>query len=147
MAVSHTASTKPRTGGPTGGPNSIVEFVRRRWLIILVLVAILIYPFVDGFQDNTTRITTLVNAGIFVLMALGLNIVVGYAGLLDLGYVAFFTLGAYSYAIANFGNIHVVGNSLAYVTPGNPQHIGGTSVHLALWPLLLGGMVIAAVFG
>lgn len=147
MAVSHTASTKPRTGGPSGGPNSIVEFVRRRWLIVLVLAAILIYPFVDGFQDNTTRITTLTNAGVFVLMALGLNIVVGYAGLLDLGYVAFFTLGAYSYAIANFGNIHVVGNSLAYVTPGNPQHIGGTSVHLAIWPLLLGGMVIAAVFG
>ena len=147
MAVSRTASTTPRTSGPTGSQNSIVEFVRKRWVVLLVLVAILVYPLVDGFQDSTTRITTLVNAGVFVLMALGLNIVVGYAGLLDLGYVAFFTLGAYSYAIANFGNIHVVGNGLAYVTPGNPYHIGGSEVHLAIWPLLIGGMVIAAVFG
>jgi branched-chain amino acid transport system permease protein len=38
-------------------------------------------------------------AGIYVLLALGLNIVVGYAGLLDLGYVAFYAIGAYSYAL------------------------------------------------
>ncbi len=144
MAVSRTASATPPT---SGRPNSFIEFVRKHWVLILVLAAILIYPQIDIFQDNTTRITTLVSAGIFVLMALGLNIVVGYAGLLDLGYVAFFTLGAYSYAIANFGNIHVVGNSLAYVTPGNPHNIGGTEVHLAVWPLLAGGMLIAAVFG
>ena len=38
------------------------------------------------------------NAGVFVLLALGLNIVVGMAGLLDLGYAAFFAIGAYTYA-------------------------------------------------
>ena len=38
-------------------------------------------------------------AGIYILLALGLNIVVGYAGLLDLGYVAFYAIGAYSYAL------------------------------------------------
>src|SRR4051794_15786804 len=38
-------------------------------------------------------------AGIYVLLALGLNIVVGYAGLLDLGYVAFYAIGAYTYAL------------------------------------------------
>ena len=43
---------------------------------------------VDGFS----------NAGVFVLLALGLNIVVGLAGLLDLGYAAFFAIGAYTYA-------------------------------------------------
>ena len=42
--------------------------------------------------------------GIFVALALGLNIVVGLAGLLDLGYVAFFAVGAYSWAI--FGSPH-----------------------------------------
>ena len=39
-------------------------------------------------------------AGIFVLLALGLNIVVGLSGLLDLGYAAFFAVGAYTYAFA-----------------------------------------------
>ena len=38
-------------------------------------------------------------AGIYILLALGLNIVVGYAGLLDLGYVAFYAVGAYTYAL------------------------------------------------
>ena len=44
--------------------------------------------------------TTAFTMAIFVMMALGLNIVVGYAGLLDLGYVAFYAIGAYTAALA-----------------------------------------------
>ncbi len=50
------------------------------------------------------------NVGIYVLMGLGLNIVVGFAGLLDLGYVAFFAIGAYSMAILTTGGALGVGN-------------------------------------
>jgi branched-chain amino acid transport system permease protein len=50
------------------------------------------------------------NIGIYVLMGLGLNIVVGFAGLLDLGYVAFFAIGAYSMAILTTGGSLGVGN-------------------------------------
>jgi branched-chain amino acid transport system permease protein len=71
---------------------------RSRWTVIIAvaIVAVLWFmpkvmgPFVSQVLDN---------AGIFLLMALGLNIVLGYAGLLDLGYVAFFAVGAYTTAI------------------------------------------------
>jgi branched-chain amino acid transport system permease protein len=59
-------------------------------LIVLYFIPKLMGPFVSQI---------LVSAGIYLLMALGLNIVVGYAGLLDLGYVAFFAVGAYTTAI------------------------------------------------
>ncbi|MGH3443674.1 MAG: branched-chain amino acid ABC transporter permease [Nitriliruptorales bacterium] len=71
---------------------------RLRWSIVgavLVLVLLAVLPQVLGqFMSEVFDI-----AGIFLLMALGLNIVVGYAGLLDLGYVAFFAVGAYTTAV------------------------------------------------
>src|SRR5579885_3414455 len=71
------------------------------------------------------------SAGIFVLMSLGLNVVVGFAGLLDLGYAAFFAIGAYSYGLANLGTAQV----------------GDHTLKFAIWPLLLAAPVIAAMFG
>jgi branched-chain amino acid transport system permease protein len=59
---------------------------------------------------------------LYILLALGLNIVVGYAGLLDLGYVAFYALGAYLYALLSSG--HLIENFpwLAQLLPGG-QHV------------------------
>ncbi len=148
MTTSEEAVSAPTGAGkPAKAPGGIVEWVKHRWLMLLVLAIVTLFPALDFTPDATTHVTVLVNAGVFVLMALGLNIVVGYAGLLDLGYVAFFTIGAYAYAIANFGNVQIVGHGLAYVTPGNPQHINGTPIHMAVWPMLLGGLVAAAAFG
>ena len=62
------------------------------WTIAFALLLTL--PFAD---TNGGDIDTFSNAGTFVLLALGLNVVVGFAGLLDLGYAAFFALGAYAY--------------------------------------------------
>jgi len=58
---------------------------------------------------NQAFINAAADTGAFVLLALGLNIVVGYAGLLDLGYAAFFAIGTYSYAIlaSSYKNIHI----------------------------------------
>ncbi|MGH8928871.1 MAG: branched-chain amino acid ABC transporter permease, partial [Acidimicrobiia bacterium] len=69
-----------------------------RWsLIAMAVLLVVLYfaprvlgPFLSQILDTT---------GIYLLMALGLNIVIGYAGLLDLGYVAFFAVGAYTSAI------------------------------------------------
>ena len=58
---------------------------------------LLLFPFTQA--GNTFWIQVTAQAGLFVLAALGLNIVVGSAGLLDLGYVAFFGIGAYTAAI------------------------------------------------
>ena len=79
-----------------------------RWAVLLVL-AVLAYflPYVGSLPLLGPQIITvgidwpsaLFNMSYFVLLALGLNVVVGYAGLLDLGYVGFFAVGAYTVAV------------------------------------------------
>ena len=66
-----------------------------RTAAFLVLLALV--PFIGFFDDPWLRVFTLV--GIYAMLGLGLNVVVGLAGLLDLGYVAFFAAGAYCMAI------------------------------------------------
>ena len=66
--------------------------------LALVGIALVALPFVlTGIGTFWVRITNL--AILFCLLALGLNIVVGFAGLLDLGYIAFYAVGAYVYAL------------------------------------------------
>ena len=66
----------------------------------LLVTALVAYPFLDRWlQAQTVHAVT--DAMIYVLLALGLNIVVGYAGLLDLGYAAFFAIGAYTMGLLN----------------------------------------------
>ena len=72
-----------------------------RWSLLVVALLVLM-PVIGYFNGYYLEVATQV--GIFVVLALGLNIVVGLAGLLDLGYVAFFAVGAYSWAI--FGSPH-----------------------------------------
>ncbi len=64
----------------------------------LLLVFFFLFPLLDG---NSYHIDVLVTAGIFILLALGLNVIVGYAGILNLGYAALFAVGAYTYALVN----------------------------------------------
>jgi branched-chain amino acid transport system permease protein len=106
---------------------------------ILIVVGILL-PFAfaptSGFMDATIKSLA------FVVMALGLNIVVGFAGLLDLGYVAFYAIGAYCmgwFASGFFykANSHVLTSALPTV-PG---------VHLNFLLVLLAAALICAVFG
>jgi branched-chain amino acid transport system permease protein len=73
------------------------------------------------------------DAGVYVLMAIGLNVVIGYAGLLDLGYAAFFAIGAYTVALLS-------SPQLGY----SPlQH----AIHIPFWILLLIGVLLAGVCG
>lgn len=70
----------------------------RRWNItaaIIILALIVVLPMIVGGLANELLATV----GLFLLMALGLNVVVGFAGMLDLGYVAFFAVGAYTTAV------------------------------------------------
>ena len=73
---------------------------RKYFLPALVAVSVfaLAFPFVFSIYQTNIMITAL----IYVVTGLGLNIVVGLAGLLDLGYVAFYAVGAYSYALLNY---------------------------------------------
>jgi branched-chain amino acid transport system permease protein len=65
-----------------------------------LVVALVVYPFVDRALGLQT-VHAVSDGMIYVLLALGLNIVVGYAGLLDLGYAAFFAIGAYAMGLLN----------------------------------------------
>jgi branched-chain amino acid transport system permease protein len=70
--------------------------VAEKVIIPLVVLAIaVLLPFIPYFGGNAALMQQMAVAVAYVVMALGLNIVVGFAGLLDLGYVAFFALGAY----------------------------------------------------
>jgi branched-chain amino acid transport system permease protein len=96
------------------------------WIgFVLVGIALLALPFALA-QVGTAwvRITNL--AILFVLLSLGLNIVVGFAGLLDLGYIAFYAVGAYTYALL-----------------ASPHF----NIHLPFWIILPIGAAIACLFG
>ena len=101
----------------------------------LFAVALLVLMPVIGYY-NGYYLEVATQVGIFVALALGLNIVVGLAGLLDLGYVAFFAVGAYTWAI--FGSPHA---NLIF---------GGGAFPLApgwFYPFLLVGLLVAAGTG
>jgi len=67
-----------------------------RWIgIVLIAGTLAVLPFALA-QVGTTWVRITNYAILYILLALGLNIVVGFAGLLDLGYVAFYAVGAYS---------------------------------------------------
>jgi branched-chain amino acid transport system permease protein len=70
----------------------------RRTNLILLGAFVLLFPFIDQISQ-LNWISTVIYILIFALLALGLNITVGYAGLLDLGYAAFFAIGAYATGI------------------------------------------------
>jgi len=76
----------------------------RRALIGVAALA-MIFPWLVSTGQNFYHVNVMVSALIFVVLGLGLNITVGLAGLLDLGYIAFFAVGAYTYALLskNFG--------------------------------------------
>src|SRR3989449_7674403 len=88
-------------GGGRSPPSSGWTASRLRPLpAALLLTGLMVYPFLDHWlQAQTVHAVT--DAMIYVLLALGLNIVVGYAGLLDLGYAAFFAIGAYTMGLLN----------------------------------------------
>jgi branched-chain amino acid transport system permease protein len=104
----------------------------RRTIFVIALIAlVIVLPFAANFGITSVLDTPVASfqdvliypVGMFVLMALGLNIVVGKSGLLDLGYVAFFAIGAYTQAIL------------------------GTKTHLNAWEILPIGMGLAMLSG
>jgi branched-chain amino acid transport system permease protein len=113
----------------------------QRFFLILLIAFVLFYPVIDpflfGFGTNG-RLAGYGDAGYYVILALGLNIVVGFAGLLDLGYVAFFAIGAYVWGI--FGSAQLT----------NVLNIAAINPHLLsalFWPMIIVSALVAALFG
>ena len=74
---------------------------------------------------------------VFIMMAVGLNIVVGYAGLLDLGYVAFYAMGAYT--AAWFASVQFANRNVHFGAVGVGSNVPG--IHVSIWILLVAGRV------
>ncbi len=105
---------------------------------IIGAVALLVLPLIlQSFGNAWVRIADL--ALLYVLLALGLNIVVGYAGLLDLGYVAFYAVGAYLFAL--MASPHLADNFAAFAA------MFPNGLHTSLWIVIPVAALLAAFFG
>ena len=105
---------------------------------VAVAVALAALPFVLGMGGNRwVRLADF--ALLYVMLALGLNIVVGYAGLLDLGYVAFYAVGAYMYAL--LASPHLTEN-FEWIAAAFPD-----GLHNSIWLVVPLGALLAAFFG
>jgi branched-chain amino acid transport system permease protein len=117
----------PTTEKSTRSPRDVVTFV-------IILAFLVLFPFID--QALGLRLLgALLPIGIYALLAMGLNIVVGYAGLLDLGYAAFFAIGAYTIGFLTSPGSVFVQNG--WVPP----------ILQNFWPALVLAFVISAIFG
>lgn len=104
--------------------------------MVLVAVALAVLPFVVGANFGNSWVRIIDFALLYIMLALGLNIVVGFAGLLDLGYIAFYAVGAYLYALLTSPHL-----AIAF-----PDLFAGSSAW-PVWAVLPLGALVAGLFG
>jgi len=132
--------------------------VRRFALPATVLALAVVYPIVWANEQNGQNylfqipilstfpsMDTMVAIVLFAMMAVGLNMVVGYAGLLDLGYVAFYAIGAYTAAWLASPHFQQYGANVDFGGIGIPPGVGG--IHISIWVVLVAGAITTAVAG
>jgi branched-chain amino acid transport system permease protein len=127
---------------------------RSRAGLIVLAIAVLAFPFIaSNFGNSWVRIIDL--ALLYIMLALGLNIVVGFAGLLDLGYIAFYALGAYLTGLMASPQFATLLESLvnqyqplgeAAIAFFGPE-VAQQGIHLSLWVILPLAALLAGVFG
>jgi branched-chain amino acid transport system permease protein len=129
---------------------SIPEVIRRPIPLAIALGLALSYPFIykdlKGFGelgDFFPALGSVVIILVFTMMAVGLNVVVGYSGLLDLGYVAFYAAGAYTAGWLASGHFQQV--SFHFGSAGIAPDV--TGIHISLWLVFLIAGIFTAVTG
>jgi branched-chain amino acid transport system permease protein len=129
---------------------------RFRWPLALSAVTVTLFVFYTYVLPHTNSsvregfrhwlpVTAVNESLIWVILALGLNVVVGYAGLLDLGFVAFWAIGTYSAGWLMSAFMHKY--HLDFNLLGNPQIGEESGVHISFWLVLAIGAAICAVCG
>ncbi|WP_420812062.1 branched-chain amino acid ABC transporter permease [Polynucleobacter campilacus] len=103
------------------------------------IVALMILPWVVGASGGNYWIRVLDFALLYIVLALGLNVVVGFAGLLDLGYIAFYALGAYSFALLASPHLPQQFETIAAAFP--------EGMHFSPWIVAVFSIILAALFG
>jgi len=122
-----------------------VVLLRKYWLPTLLIVVAFVFPFVDTALE-TDLMFPVITIAIYILLALGLNIVVGFAGLLDLGFVAFYALGAYAVgwlSSTQFSQVQFSFGSTAQSLTGEPV----PGIHISFWLLLFVAAAFAGLCG
>ena len=107
--------------------------------LVICIVLLALMPFIAKELGGTTWIRIIDMALLYVMLALGLNIVVGFSGLLDLGYVAFYAVGAYMVALLS--STHLSDNFAFFA-----QHFPN-GLHIPLWVIVPLGAGLAALAG
>ena len=117
----------------------------RSWAVPITLsVLAFLYPqYQSSLPDLFPSVGTAVIMIVFTMMAVGLNVVVGYAGLLDLGYVAFYAVGAYT--AAWFASLQFEQVSFHFGSVGISREAPG--IHLSVWLILLIAGSLTALAG
>jgi len=144
-----TTTEQPKTPGGTvrGGkmPAATIPPWLEKALVPILLVAAAFLPFF--FESGDTFIQTCTQALAYIVMALGLNIVVGFAGLLDLGYVAFFAIGAYTAGYFGSGFFSKVGNGegIHILVSGFASKVPG--IHVNFLIILVLAVITTSVAG
>jgi branched-chain amino acid transport system permease protein len=143
------AATETKTPGGTvkGGklPTPTLPPWFEKALVPILLVPAALLPFF--FENGDTFIQTCTQALAYIVMALGLNIVVGFAGLLDLGYVAFFAIGAYTAGYFGSGFFSKVGDGkgIHIFVSGFASKVPG--IHVNFLIILVLAVITTAVAG
>ena len=122
--------------------------------LALLTVALLVAPVVAG-QAGDSWVRILDFALLYIMLALGLNIVVGFAGLLDLGYIAFYAIGAYLCALLASPQFATVLQSFVDTYPDLGNWLVGVfgptitenGIHLPIWVIVPLAAALAALFG
>ncbi|GHA69202.1 branched-chain amino acid ABC transporter permease [Formosimonas limnophila] len=107
--------------------------------ILICAVLLMLMPFAVQFLGNTAWVRIIDYTLLYIMLALGLNLVVGFAGLLDLGYIAFYAVGAYMVAL--LASPHLSDN-FASIKAAFPD-----GWHVPLWVTIPLGAALAAVAG
>jgi len=122
----------------------VIEALKRypaaKWLgLALVAIVLGILPFVVESAAGRGWVRIIDFALLYIMLALGLNIVVGFAGLLDLGYIAFYAVGAYMWAL--LASPHLAANFPAFAA------MFPSGMHFPIWIMIPMGAALAAIFG
>jgi len=107
--------------------------------MVLVAALVILAPMIVGAAGGNYWVRVLDFAMLYVMLALGLNIVVGFAGLLDLGYIAFYAIGAYLAALLSSPHLTTQFAWIAALFPNG--------LHTPIWVIAPIAMAVAATFG
>ncbi len=128
------SAANPAAARSNRSPGTRERFMNPRVLGPIILVLAFLYPLFDKWA-GINRIGSFEAILVFVILAMGLNVVVGYAGLLDLGYAAFFAIGAYTMAFLTSSSSYFIQQGWV------PEFMQ------SFWPAMAVSWGVAALFG